>query len=564
MSPESNGMPIGADAGSPRYILEVHSPQGAMSPVPLVADRYVIGRAADAHIRLESELVSRSHAELLRDPFGRWWIHDLGSHNGTLVSGVRVKERMLRPGDVIEIGPFTLRLAGEEDLRDSRGTGSATPVAMFDETSASTSALADLQPPRLAASHLSKLMAFGRRLIEVESADQRLRLLCDLMVSADFRGQWAAVLRLRKDAPDEPPRMLCEPAVGPDLEDLRPHISRSLMRAIVQRGEPLLASNLPVGPVDVQLSLAASVQAMSTMVCPLRADAKVLDVLYIILPPQFGASEWLALAALAAEEFGQAEFAWASSRQAQAYARIEADLEQAAGIQKRLIPRNLVAPGLDVAIRFEPCRWIGGDYVDLMPMPDGRTLLAVADVCGKGMQAALVAASVHSLVHASVRTGAGPVGLMAVLNEHLAEHLPAGSFVTLLAVAAAPGADDLEIVNAGHPPAVIVDRAGGVRWTASGTNMPLGLGTDPFQAQTERLAAGEIMAMFTDGVTDLQAARHRRLGSAWIGEQIRSIYATGGIVAACDVAEQLAAEVQRVLAGGLADDDRTFLLARRV
>ena len=564
MSPEGNEMPARADAGPPRHILEVHSPQGATSRVPLVADRYVIGQVADAHIRLESRLVSHSHAELLRDPFGRWWIRDMGSKNGTVVSGIRVQERMLRLGDVIEIGPFTLRLTGEEDLRDSRGTGSATPMAMLDGTSASTSALADLQPPRLAASHLSKLMAFGRRLIEVESADQRLRLLCNLMVSADFRGQWAAVLRLRKDAPDEPPRMLCEWAVGPDLEDRRPHISRWLLRAALARGEPLLASNLPVGPVDVQLSVAASVQAMSAMVCPLRADAKVLDVLYIILPPQFGASEWLALAALAAEEFGQAEFAWASSRQAQAYARIEADLEQAAGIQKRLIPRDLVAPGLDVAIRFEPCRWIGGDYVDLMPMPDGRTLLAIADVCGKGMQAALVAASVHSLVHASVRTGAGPVGLMEVLNEHLAEHLPAGSFVTLLAVAAVPGAEDLEIVNAGHPPAVIVDRAGGVRWTASGTNMPLGLSTDPFQAQTERLAAGEIMAMFTDGVTDLQAARHRRLGIPWIGEQICSIYAAGGIVAACDVAERLAAEVQRVLAGGLADDDRTFLLARRM
>jgi serine phosphatase RsbU (regulator of sigma subunit) len=563
MSPE-NEMPTGADAGPPRHVLEVHPPQGATSRVPLVADRYVVGRVADAHIRLESELVSRSHAELLRDPFGRWWIRDLGSHNGTLVSGTRVKERMLRLGDVIEIGPFTLRLTGEEDLRDSRGMGTAAPVPIVDETTTSTTGLADLQPPRLAASHLSKLMAFGRRLIEVESADQRLRLLCDLMVSADFRGQWVAVLRLRKDAPDEPPRMLCEPAVGPDLEDRRPHISRGLLRAVLARGEPLLASNLPVGPVDVQLSLAASVQAMSAMVCPLRADAKVLDVLYIILPPQFGASEWLALAALAAEEFGQAEFAWASSRQAQAYARIEADLEQAAGIQKRLIPRDLSAPGLDVAIRFEPCRWIGGDYVDLVPMPDGRTLLAVADVCGKGMQAALVAASVHSLVHASVRTGAGPVGLMEVLNEHLAKHLPASSFVTLLAVAAAPGAEDLEIVNAGHPPAVIVDRAGGVRWTASGTNLPLGLGTDPFQAQAERLAAGEIMAMFTDGVTDLQAARRRRLGIPWIGEQIRSIYAAGGVVAADDVAERLAAEVQRVLAGGLADDDRTFLLARRV
>jgi serine phosphatase RsbU (regulator of sigma subunit) len=561
MSPERDGM--SADVGLARYLLEIRPPQGGASRVPLDADRLIIGRAADVDVRLESELVSRRHAELRRDPFGRWWIRDLGSRNGTVVGGVGVQERMLRMGDVIEIGRFAIRLSGDEDLREAPAAGPATLMPMSDETAESMRVLAELEPPRLAAAHLSKLVAFGRRLLEVESPEQRLRLLCGLMVGGDLHGQWAAVMRLRKDRPDEPPRMLCDPAVGPDLQDLHPHVSRGLLRAILQRAEPLLASNLPVGPVDVQLSLMASVQAISAVACPLRADAQAMDLLYVILPLRFGTSEWLALAALAAEEFGQAEFAWASSRQAQAYARIEADLEQAAGIQKRLIPRDLVAPGLDVAIRFEPCRWIGGDYVDLMPMPDGRTLLAIADVCGKGMQAALVAASVHSLVHASVRTGAGPVGLMEVLNEHLAEHLPAGSFVTLLAVAAVPGAEDLEIVNAGHPPAVIVDRAGGVRWTASGTNMPLGLSTDPFQAQTERLAAGEIMAMFTDGVTDLQAARHRRLGTPWIGEQIRSIYAAGGIVAACDVAERLAAEVQRVLAGGLADDDRAFLLARR-
>ena len=562
MSPQRDG--TSADAGPARYLLEIRPPQGGASRVPLDADRLIIGRAADVDVRLESELVSRRHAELRRDPFGRWWIRDLGSRNGTVVGGVGVQERMLRMGDVIEIGRFAIRLSGDEDLREAPAAGPATLMPMSDETAESMRVLAELEPPRLAAAHLSKLVAFGRRLLEVESPEQRLRLLCGLMVGGDLRGQWAAVMRLRKDRPDEPPRMLCEPAVDPDLKDLHPHVSRGLLRAILQRAEPLLASNLPVGPVDVQLSLMASVQAISAMACPLRADAHSMDLLYVILPLRFGTSEWLALAALAAEEFGQAEFAWASSRQAEAYARIEAELAQAAQIQKALIPRAPAAPGLDVAIRFDPCRWIGGDYVDLLPMPDGRTLLAIADVCGKGMQAALVAASIHSMIHASLRTGAGLTELMQVLNEYLAEHLPGDSFVTMLAVAAAPETGDLQMVNAGHPPALIVDRAGTVRWLASATNMPLGLSLDPVRPQADRLAAGEIMALFTDGVTDVQTGEDKRLGREWIGRQIRSIYAAPGAAGAREVADRLAAEIDRILAGGLADDDRTFLLACRV
>jgi serine phosphatase RsbU (regulator of sigma subunit) len=345
---------------------------------------------------------------------------------------------------------------------------------------------------------------------------------------------------------------------------LVPHVSRGLLRTALVRGEPALASNVPAGLVDVQLSLSAAVQAMAALACPLRADEQAMDILYVVLPPEFGTSEWLALASLAAEGFSRAELAWAGSRQAQAYARIEAELARAAEIQKGLLPRDLAVPGLDVAIRFDPCRWIGGDYVDVVPMPDGRTLLAIADVCGKGLQAALVAASVHSMVHASIRAGAGPVALMNGLHEHLAEYLPGGSFVTLLAAAASPRTGDLEVVNAGHPPAVIVDPRGGARWLPSAVNAPLGIGRQPFQAQAERVMPAQVLAMFTDGISDLAIGPNRRLGVKWVGDQVGSICSAARGACAGDVAERLAAEIARILAGALAEDDRTLLVARRV
>jgi serine phosphatase RsbU (regulator of sigma subunit) len=557
-TPRSNS-PDDPAAGASRSVLEVVGPDGTASRVPLASERFIIGRAADATLCLDSEMVSRRHAELFRDPFGRWWIRDLGSHNGTLVGGVRIHDHMLRLGEAVEIGRHVLRLSAQGEIRDA----GAAAMPVTEEPAESLTTLTELHLPRLSASHLSRLVSFGRRLIEVESAGERLRMLCLLMVTPDFHGQWAAVMRLRKDRPDEPPRILCDPAAGADWRAPTPHVSRGLMRTVLARGEPVLASNVPSGPVDVELSLAASVQAMSALACPLRSDAAAMDVLYVILPPVFGTSEWLALASLAAEEFGQAEFAWALSRQAEAYARIEAELAQAAQIQKALIPSDPAVAGLDVAIRFDPCRWIGGDYVDVMPMADGRTLLAIADVCGKGLQAALVAASVHSLTHAGVRAGADPARLVSLLNEHLVEHLPRGSFVTLAVAAVSPDTGGLEVVNAGHPPPVIVERAGTLRRMASGLNVPLGLQPETFQVQAERLAPGDILAMFTDGISDLRTGTSRRLGTEWMGNQVGAAYAAG-IVEAGQIAERLAAEIERILAGGMAEDDRTFLLARRV
>src|SRR5579864_5783922 len=78
------------------------------SRMPLRGGRMVIGRAADADVRLDRNTVSRYHAELFRDPFGRWWIRDLGSRNGVRFGETRVNERALRPGDVFHVGEFQL------------------------------------------------------------------------------------------------------------------------------------------------------------------------------------------------------------------------------------------------------------------------------------------------------------------------------------------------------------------------------------------------------------------------------------------------------------------------
>ena len=268
-------------------------------------------------------------------------------------------------------------------------------------------------------------------------------------------------------------------------------------------------------------------------------------------------------------------------------------------IQMRLVPREPRVPGLDVAIGFEPCRWVGGDYVDVVPASDGRTLLTVADAAGKGLQAALVASSVHSLVHAGMRAGLGLADLMGSLNDHLMEYLPEESFVTMAAVLLDPATGNCEVVNAGHPAPLVLEPEGRMRWLMEAKNMPLGIASATFELQRERLAPGQMLAMFTDGLTDLPLAGAGRLGTERLAGLLRTAYAARGAGQAAQgageaaqgageaaqgageaargageaargpgqaaqVAQALGAGLDEVRGDRLPDDDRTFLLVRRI
>ena len=119
------------------------------------------------------------------------------------------------------------------------------------------------------------------------------------------------------------------------------------------------------------------------------------------------------------------EEAWAARRHAQAHAAIERELLTARQIQTGLVPKKakLDFKGLDVCVDFQPCKWVGGDYVDALPMPDGRVLFTVADVCGKGLQAALVTSSLHTMVRASVDVQPSLSALVERVNRHLCDCL---------------------------------------------------------------------------------------------------------------------------------------------
>ncbi|MFO0762112.1 MAG: SpoIIE family protein phosphatase [Byssovorax sp.] len=542
-----------------RAHLEIRLGGGAMSRRPLGDSHLIIGRIPGVQLLLDHHTVSRRHAEMFCDPFGRWWIRDLASTNGTLVNDEPITEKVLTPGDRIAIGDFTLTFCLEPRMEMRLPLG---PLAIEDEHPTAIRTLLDFDPPRIAAEHLKTLMIFSRSLINVEDANERLAALCQLLVRSDFHASLAVVLRVRGGEPT----LLSRPyRAGTMHPDEPPYISHRVLAKLRETGEPVLAGNLIThmggGPL-VDLTLSREVMALWVVAVALDMHEDEMDVLYVTLPPDLGSVEWLSLIALAAEMYLQSESAWQARKHAQAHAAIERELETARQIQRGLIPEKRGFSGLDVAIAFEPCKWVGGDYVDAVLMSDGRVLFAVADVCGKGLQAALISSSLHTMVRASVDSGKSLPALMERINRHLCDWLPPHSFVTMVAVAIDPLTGETECVNAGHPPAMIGSPIGELRLLQSAMNPALGVAAAQMESESGVLRHGEVLVLYTDGLTELRNNAKEMLGQDRLGE---------GFVRLCtgsEGANEIAAGLHQLLESfrgdRLPEDDRAFLLARRL
>jgi serine phosphatase RsbU (regulator of sigma subunit) len=286
-----------------------------------------------------------------------------------------------------------------------------------------------------------------------------------------------------------------------------------------------------------------------------------MELLYAVLPPEYGTGEWLALTVMAGKQYQQAEAAWRARRSAEDHAVVERELERARQIQMRLVPHDPQIPGMDIAVGFSPCRWVGGDYVDVLPTPDGRVLLAVADVCGKGLPAALVAASLHTMVHASVLGGTGLCDFMTNLNRYLIQTQASETFVTMIAMLVDPRTGAVEWANAGHPPPLALAPGGAPRPLRAESQFPLGIDEQTINCHHATLAPDELLVLYTDGLTELKTDG-KFLGVDGLCEHLTRVYAQPHMEAR-DAAAGLTQALDALQHAHLPQDDRTFLLARR-
>ena len=220
--------------------------------------------------------------------------------------------------------------------------------------------------------------------------------------------------------------------------------------------------------------------------------------------------------------------------------------------------------GCDVALHFQPDDWVGGDYVDVVPLPCGRVFFALADVCGKGMSSAMIAAGLWSSVRCLLADGADLAGLMDRLNAHLFATLPSG-FVTMFAATLYPATGEMWYVNAAHHPAWLLAPDSSRRLVGEDADVPLGIDTEEFREQYAKLAPGDLLALYTDGCIDRAGSDGRPLDSADLAHMIADVRgnAEAPLQAVADRLADRLIEMEALARGhGVNHDDSTLLLLR--
>lgn len=182
--------------------------------------------------------------------------------------------------------------------------------------------------------------------------------------------------------------------------------------------------------------------------------------------------------------------------------QLETEQIAARQIQQTLQPEKLEQlPGYELEAFYKPLREVGGDYFDVMELPGNRTLFAVADVSGKGMAAALLAANIQALVRSVASVECSPVALAIQINKHLSRYSPTDRFATAVFIVLSPDLGELTYVNAGHNAPFLFCSGSMVRLEANG--LPLGIFIDAqYEARTVSIAPGGTLLIFTDGLTD--------------------------------------------------------------
>jgi sigma-B regulation protein RsbU (phosphoserine phosphatase) len=190
-------------------------------------------------------------------------------------------------------------------------------------------------------------------------------------------------------------------------------------------------------------------------------------------------------------------------------ARKNAELQIAAEIQKNFLPEHIPhTEGFDIAAKSIPAKEVGGDFFDViplevMPLSSSRTGIMIADVSGKGVPAALFMALSRIVVRVTAMWFKKPAEVISFANPIIAENSKTGMFVTLFYGVIDKETHTLTYVNAGHNPPLVLRKKSGEIEELELTGMAVGAMGDAEYTQAEiPLAPGDVMVLYTDGITE--------------------------------------------------------------
>ena len=242
---------------------------------------------------------------------------------------------------------------------------------------------------------------------------------------------------------------------------------------------------------------------------------------------------------------------------------IARDLRIAREIQMGILPADLDAvtkgSGLDVQAVIEPARTVGGDLYEVLRATDDRIVVALGDVSGKGVSAALFMAVAVTVLRTLARQIAEPDEILRRLNDELLEQNPRGMFVTLQCLVFDLEKRRVTCACAGHHQLVILSPGRAPRFACPSSGRPVGLlPSNPVDAQTFELTPGETFLMFSDGVSEAINPDKGFFGE----DRLLATLSTLADARPAETVRRVLADVRGFMAGAKQSDDITVLAAQ--
>jgi len=467
-----------------------------------------VGRTALADVELGDPSVSRRHATLARHG-DAWILTDLGSQNGTTVNGKRLREpAALRDGDEVRFGAVVLEFRSPPESGAKRPTSdvnlsdlSQTVLHSLKASSAVDALLTGGGGAPDLARRLQLVYDVGTVLSETLDEEQLLGRVLDELFAVFPKADHGFVLLADAGTGDVRTAAVRSRSEGGPLA-----MSRTIVQDVIRNRRGVLSID---ALLDERFPEAESIQILGirSLVCvPMLAHDEIPGVitLYSSAATQsFDRADMALLLAIAS----QAGLALSRARlHARAVKQevFERDLALARRIQARFLPKGVPeVPGWSFCDHYAPALEVGGDYFDFLELPRPFVGVAIGDVSGKGVSAALVMAKVGSEVryHSVGRTD--PAEILGRVNRALAEDLEDGVFVTASVLVLDATSGEVRVANAGHPAPLVRRAAGEVAPMPVGTGLPLGVAaTTVFSTSGFVLRPGDVAVLYTDGVTE--------------------------------------------------------------
>ncbi len=496
---------------------------------PISSRQVTLGRSSVNDIVLDLPTISRTHVSIAQqgDVFV---LEDLQSTNGTFLNNQPVTRSRLREGDRIRLGKVVLRFT--EVLQQEREP--AVELVATDQATDTASVIERMEVEGydlLGAGEPTNLAELQGRLALVSQISAELLQVLDAQELADRVVAWLLGVLPKAEqvlfaTVDEENGQLTTRAArrrgGQLTRDVS--LSQTILKLVTEKREAVLCADVTGDARFRDRPSVVGARIRSFLCVPLVCRGEFLGTLYVDSRRALNHLEREDLI-LATAIAGQVALAVSNIRlhhSVVARERLELDLSLAEQLQRSFLPISTPdVPEMTFATYYATAYEVGGDFYDFIPLEDGRLLVVIGDVSGKGIPAALMMARLtRDIRYHAVRTG--PAHVLSELSQAMARQTDGRVFATLLCLEVAPTDGRMVMASAGHcPPVICPGQAAGPERSrrepylaTDVTGFPLGVVPDePYDEAVLTLQPGDTVLAYTDGVTEAMNAAGAIFGS---------------------------------------------------